>query len=206
MIPRSRVLTIALGLAAFGALPLMAQQHNQPAACELNYRGNFRLNGAQQHLEVADRTSYEQDRMRRATDALRTLTDAAQAGGADPTTLWMFMGRAYAIKHDMPGADSSWQKAEATASPACKTEIARLRHNEFVPFQNAGVAAMQQEQWDSALTAFKNGLVINPHDPSVYVNIGSIYMSKNMDDSAATRRAIRAPKACGRPRCSMPRG
>ncbi len=192
MIPRSRVLTIALSLTTISALPLAAQQHNPPAQCELNYRGNFRLNGAEQHLEVADRTSYEQDKIRRANDALRTLTDAAQAGGGvDQTTLWMFMGRAYALKHDMVGADSSWRKADVTASPACKTEIARLRHNEFVPFQNAGVAAMQQEQWDSALTAFKNGLVINPHDPSVYVNIGSIYMSKNMDDSAVAwwRRA-----------------
>ncbi len=195
MISRSRVLSLALGLAATSALPLAAQSRpQQPATCELNYRSNFRLNGAQQHLQVADNSSYEQDKLRRANDALRTLTDAAQAGGADQQTLWIFMGRAYALKHDMVGADSSWRRADAVATPACKIEIARYRHNEYVPFQNAAVAAMQNEQWDSALTAFRRGMIINPNDPSLFVNIGSVFMNKNEDDSAVYywRRAAHA--------------
>jgi len=182
----SRVLAVALMVVAAAPCALRAQQASSPAECHLNYRSNFRLNGAQMHLSVADQSSYEADKQHRADDALRVLTDAANAGsgGGDPLTLWFLMGRAYAIKHDLVGADSSWRRAEGFADAACKAEIARLRHNEAVPIVSAAVDAMQAEHWDSALTAFRRGLLINPSDPSVFVNMGSIYLQLNQDDSA----------------------
>jgi tetratricopeptide (TPR) repeat protein len=187
----TRASTVALALVALPAGPAIGQQRTGTQECRLNYRSNFRLNGAQQHLTAADAASFAPDKLRRASDAWRVLTEAARAGGVEQITLWMFMGRAYALLGDLEGADTAWTRAEAVADDACNAEITRRRRNEFVPFNNAAVTAAQEQRYDSALASFRRGLAIYRADPAVYITMGSIYLQQENEDSAVAlfRRA-----------------
>lgn len=180
MIRSSLVLALLAALAGTAS----AQQRGAAPECRLNYRSNFRLNGAQQHLATAERASHVTDKLRRANDALRVLGEAARAGGVDQLTLWFFMGQAQAITGDLAGADTSWTRAEALADENCKVELARRRRNEFIPFNNAAVQAIQDQQGDSAIRAFQNGLKIYRGDPAVYITIGTLYLQQEREDSA----------------------
>jgi len=161
----------------------VAQQ--QPPECRnLSYRGNFRLNGAQQHLEAAGRTSYAEDRQRRLADAERLLTDAAKAGGVDQATLWYLFGQFYSMKHDLTGADSAFRKAEALTDPECKREIARRRRNEWVPLQNAGVEQLNAGNTDSALALFRRANLIYRSEPYAMLNLATIFVNRGDNDSA----------------------
>lgn len=186
-----RVSSLSLALTATLAAAAIGQQRPPQQDCRLNYRSNFRLNGAQQHLDAADRATYAPDKLRRANDALRVLNEAARVGGVDEVTLWMFMGRAQALVGDLAGADTSWARAERVGDDACKTEITRRRRNEFVAFNNQAVQFTQAQRLDSALAAFQRGLVIYRSEPAVFITMGTIYLQRDMEDSAVAyfRRA-----------------
>lgn len=181
----SRVLMV-VGLVT---LALPARGAAQDEACtKLSYRGNFRLNGAQQHVTQADGSSYADTKRRLANDALRALTDAARAGGSgggDPFTMWFFFGRAYLILGDLPGADSSLTRAEAIANDqACVTEIKRLRKNQWITLQQLAVGQIQSSNFDSALALIRRSHLIYRDDPSGYMNMAAAFLSQQKEDSA----------------------
>lgn len=160
-----------------------AQQPQQPQ-CRLSYRGNFRLNGAQQYLDNAQRTRFDDDRQRHVGNALRVLTEAAGAGGADQLTLWYFFGQAYLYRHDLVAADSSFTRAEARADADCRRAIDRLRRNEYVPLQNAAVEQINAQQHDSALALLRRAHVIYRSEPSGYTNMAGVFAQQDNTDSA----------------------
>jgi tetratricopeptide (TPR) repeat protein len=161
----------------------VAQQ--QPPECRnLSYRTNFRLNGAEQHIAQAGRSAFAEDRTRQLADAERLLGQAAAAGGVDQATLWYLFGQFYIMKHDLVGADSSFRKVEALTDPECKQEIARRRRNEWVPLQNAGVQQLNAGNTDSALALFRRSNVIYRAEPYAFLNMATIFVGKNQDDSA----------------------
>ncbi len=184
MVSRPRFLAAPLVALVVLAGRVTAQQ--QPAAeCDhLNYRGNFRLNGAQQHLDQASRTTFADTRQGQLNDAGRLLTDAARAGGVDVATLWYLFGQYYLLKHDLVGADSAFTKAEAATDAGCKAEMERRRRNEWVPLQNAGVEQMNANNVDSALALFRRANIIYRGEPYAFMNMGSIFATKGMSDSA----------------------
>lgn len=186
---RFRIFPLALVALAVSAQAGVAQRPNT-AECRLNFRSNFRLNGAQQHLAAADNANHPVDKQRRAGDALRVLLEASAQSGVDPTALWLFMGRAYALRGDLVGADSAWRRASLTADDACKDEINRRRRNEYIPFNNAAVGHLEADRNDSALAVFRRGVVIYP-EASAFITMGNIFMQMQQEDSAVAywRRA-----------------
>lgn len=173
-------LTIAVGSAT-------AQQASAPECRHLDYRGNFRLNGAQQHIVQARATKYDDVRRSRISDATRLLTDAAKAGGVDPATLWYLFGQVYVLDHDLVGADSAFTKAENASDPDCKREVERERRNEWVPLQNAGVEQMNAGNMDSALALFRKSNGIYRTEPYSYLNMATIFYDRSTQglDSAS---------------------
>jgi tetratricopeptide (TPR) repeat protein len=165
------------------ATAVSAQQ--QPPECRnLSYRRNFRLNGAEQHIAQAGRSSYASDRDRQLGDAERLLRETVAAGGVDQATLWYLFGQFYLMKHDLIGADSAFSKTEALTDPECKQEIARRRRNEWVPLQNAGVQELNAGNADSALALFRRSNVIYRAEPYAFLNMATIFVSKDQNDSA----------------------
>lgn len=162
----------------------------QDEACHsLHFRTNFRLNGAQRHIALADGASYADAKVRAANDALQTLAESAQNGassGADPFTTWYLFGRAYLILSDLSGADSSFTRAAALAptDQACQDEIKRLRHNAWVPLQQQAVGQIQAQSYDSALALLRRANLIYRDDPGGYLNMAAAFLSQQKDDSA----------------------
>lgn len=192
-----RLMALAVSVSLVAALSggggSLAAQQPAPPQCRVNFRSNFRLNGAQQYLASAEATRYPEDKARRAGDAIRVLTEAAQSTPpVDQLTLWFFFGQAYALRRDLVGADSAFTRAEAVADAECQREIARRRRNEFVPFNNEGVGHMQAQHLDSALASFRRGLVIFRGEPALYINMASIYLNQGTDDSAVANYRLAA--------------
>jgi tetratricopeptide (TPR) repeat protein len=161
------------------------QAAQRPPECRnLNYRSNFRLNGASQYIEAAGRTKYEDDRQARIADAVRQLEAAAQSSDADRVTLWYFFGQVYLLKHDLRGADSAFAKAEAATDPECRLDMVRRRRNEWVPLQNAGVEQMNAGNVDSALALFRRASLIYRGAPYGYLNMATIFVNRDQNDSA----------------------
>ena len=195
-----RIVSRVIIVAGLVALALPARAAAQDEVCRsLRYRSNFRLNGAQQHIGQAEGSSYGDAKRRLANDALRTLTDAVQAGesgGADPFSTWFFFGRAYLLLGDLAGADSSFNRAAAlgAADQTCTNEITRLRKNTWIPIQVLAVGQLQAQNYDSALTLLRQSNLIYRDEPSGYMNMAAAFLSQEKDDSAvsAFRRAAHA--------------
>lgn len=170
----------------FAALPMAARAQDSQCS-NLRFRGNFRLNGAMQHLGQADSSNVPATKQTRATNAKRVLNEAAQAGGVDMFTLWFMFGRVYAIQNDLDGADSAFTRAAALSATdtRCLNEILRLRKNMWVPLQQQAVDMMQAQNYDSALALLRTSHRIYRDDPSGYLNMASAFMSRNQEDSAA---------------------
>jgi len=183
MASRSSILIMPLAALAIWAAPGFGQQAT-PECRHLDYRGNFRLNGAWQHLDQAKKPGqYADVKAARIADATRLLTDAAKNGGVDQVTLWYMFGQLYVLKHDYVGADSSFTKAERLTDPDCKREIERERFNEWVPLQNAAVQ-MMNDNADSALVLFRQASVIFRGRPNAFLNMANIFYSQGHEDSA----------------------
>jgi tetratricopeptide (TPR) repeat protein len=190
----SRMLRLGAPLLALGLMvdTAAAQQPGRPGAqpaqqqpqCHLSYRSNFRLNGAQQYLDQARRTRFEDDRQRHIVDAMRVLTEAAQAGGADQLTLWFFFGQTYLARHDLIGADSSFRKAEALGDADCRRAVGQLRRLEFVPLQNAAVEQIQAHQLDSGLALYRRAHLIYRDEPRSFLNMANVFTQQDNTDSA----------------------
>jgi hypothetical protein len=182
----SRSLTFIAPIAALTITigSLAAQQAAAPECRHLDYRGNFRLNGAQMHLTQARASRYEDVRRTRIADATRLLNDAAKAGGVDQASLWYLFAQLYVLNKDLTGADSAFTKVEAVTDPECKREIVRERFNEWVPVQNAGVEQMNAGNMDSALVLFREANVIYRSGPYAFLNMASIFVGRDQTDSA----------------------
>jgi len=181
MAPRS--LTIIAPLAALAFTVTSALGQAAPECRHLDYRGNFRLNGAKQHIDQAKATKYDDERRNRIADAIRLLGDAAKGGGVDQATLWYLYGEVYVLNHDLVGADSAYTRAEAATDPECKREIQRERFNEWVPLQNAATQIMNDNP-DSALALFRKANVIYRSRPNAFVNMAGIFYNQGHTDSA----------------------
>ncbi|HTT68567.1 MAG TPA: hypothetical protein VMF70_11100 [Gemmatimonadales bacterium] len=179
----SRSLTIIAPLAALAFSFTSALGQAAPECRHLDYRGNFRLNGAKQHLDQAKATKYEDVKRGRIADATRLLSDAAKGGGADPATLWYLYGQLYVLNHDLVGADSAFTRAEAATDPECKREIERERFNEWVPLQNQATQIMNDNP-DSALALYRRANLIYRARPNSYLNMANIFYNQNRVDSS----------------------
>ena len=154
-----------------------AGQQAPPECRHLDYRGNFRLNGAKQHIDLATTTKYEDARRANIADASRLLNDVAKSGGADGATLWYMFAQLDLLNKDLVGADSAFTRAEALTDPECKREIERERYNASVPLQNAGTQ-LGSDNPDSALVAYRKATTIFRGAPTAFLNMALIFYGK----------------------------
>ncbi len=180
----SRCLGLVAPLAALAVAVAPAMGQSLPSCEHLNYRNNFRLNGAEQHLTLAEGGKTEPHA--EVAHALQLLDQARRAGGVDQATLWYLFARAYVLNHDMVGADSAWTKAEGATDANCRAQIGRLRYNQWVPLFNSGLEQMNAGHTDSALAMFRQANGIYRSRPDAYVFMANLFEQENppQDDSA----------------------
>jgi len=173
-----------LAALALVSAPAMAQNSSLPSCDHLNYRSNFRLNGADQHLALAE--GGKSDPHGEIVHALQLLDQARTAGGVDQATLWYMYARAYVENHDLVGADSAWTKAEAATDANCRAQIGRLRYNQWVPLFNAALEQVNSGHQDSALVMFRRANGIFRGRPDAYSQMANLFEQTTppQDDSA----------------------
>jgi hypothetical protein len=183
---RSLALIAPLAALAVFVAPAMAQQRNSslPSCEHLSYRSNFRLNGAEQHLSLAE--GGKNDPKGELAHALQLLDEARQAGGVDQATLWYLYARAYVLQRDLVGADSAWTKAEAATDPNCRAEIGRLRFNQWVGPFNDALGQANGGNLDSALALFRIANRVYRGRPDGFNQMAIVFEQKTppQDDSA----------------------
>ena len=177
---------LGAALVSLAVANVSAQEAQSPPQCRnLSYRSNFRINGVDRYLSLADHSAYASDKQRNVNDALRVLGDAARAGGADQATLWFMFGRAYAMNNDFAGADSAWTRAYALTDPDCRREILRLRQNAAAPLLTAAVSLVGEDKNDSALVLLRRAAQIYRSDPAGFMYMASVFLTKEQQDTSA---------------------
>src|SRR5512144_2032081 len=142
---------IGLAIGTIVLASALAGQGWVPAKCDIK-PGNYLVNSAVLYLKSAAQTRFDDQKKKDLSDANRSLTQALTSGGQDKNpAAWYYLGRYYVIQNDVYGADSAFDRAEVLF-PACKDDIWLVRRNLlWVPAFNAGVAALNGQQYDSAV-------------------------------------------------------
>jgi len=151
--------------------------------CELK-PGHFLVNGGTQYLKAATEARFEDQRAKDLQDAQRVLTQAVTTGGQEKNpAAWYYLGRYYILVSDPRGMDSAFTKAEAL-KPDCKADIDIWRRYLWVPTFNAGVAAWQANNTDSAIASFRRANALLPNDPTGYKYLATLFYNSGQSDSA----------------------
>ena len=180
-------------IVAVGAAPLAAQQW-AAAKCELK-PGHHLVNSGVQYLKSASETKFEDKRQRDLKDADRVLTQAVTTGGQEKNAAaWYYLGRYYAMRSDLAGADTALTKA-AVLAPQCQEDIAGWRRVFWVPVFNDGVKAWQAGNTDSAIASFRQANAIYDGEPTGFVYLGMLFAGASQPDSAAKYFRLAVPAA-----------
>ncbi len=170
-----------------------------PPKCDIK-PGHFLVNSAVLYLRNATQTRFDDVRERDLRDADGALTRAVTSGGQDKNpAAWYYLGRYYVVRNDIRGADSAFRKAE-TLMPACKEDILYYRRNAlWVPVFNAGVAALNAQNHDSAIAMFQRANQIYDAEPHGFAMLATVFFNAQHPDSAAKyfRLAIQAASDSG---------
>src|SRR5574338_632181 len=164
---------IGLTLGSFVLASALAAQGWVAAKCDIK-PGNYLVNSAVLYLRNAAQTRFDDQKKKDLSDAYRSLTQALTSGGQEKNpAAWYYLGRYYVVQNDAYGADSAFRRAE-TLFPACKDDIWLWRRNSlWVPAFNAGVAALNAQQYDSAIAAFRRAAVIYNEEPQGFTSLAT---------------------------------
>jgi tetratricopeptide (TPR) repeat protein len=186
---RRQVLQIGILFLALTPAGLTAQW--QPPQCELS-TGHYLVNSALSYLRNAARTRFGDQRQRDLRDAERVLLEALGQGREGDPAVWYFLGRYYVTQNDLPGADSSFDRALAMA-PQCEMDIGVHRRAMWVPILNRGVDALQNEDNEGAKRDFRLANTIYDQEPTSYYYLAQIFATEENADSSIAyyRQAIR---------------
>jgi tetratricopeptide (TPR) repeat protein len=180
------VRNLAVMLLCVLAARLPAQTQTQkwtPPRCELK-PGDFRVNGGIQYLRAATEARFDDQRAKDLQDAQRVLTEAVTTGKQDKNpAAWYYLGRYYILKTDALGMDSAFTKAEAL-KPDCKADIEIWRRYLWAPIFNAGIAAIQANNNDSAIASFRRATYLLPADPRGPKYLAIVLYNSGQQDSA----------------------
>jgi tetratricopeptide (TPR) repeat protein len=171
--------------------PLAAQtQRWAEAKCDLK-PGHFLVNSGLLYLKSATNTRFEDQRQKDLRDAQRVLNQALTTGGQEKNpAAWYYLGRYYILTNDAVGVDTAFSRAESLKAD-CKEDIGVWRRVVWVPTFNAGVAAWQANNIDSAIASFRRANAMLPDEPTGLKYIATLYFNSGKTDSAVTyfRRA-----------------
>ena len=181
--------TLAVVLCTVGAVPLAAQQQQQAQnrwaepKCELK-PNNPLVNQGVGYLKSATTGKVEDQKKKDLSDAQRVLTEALTTGGQDKNpAAWYYLARYYVMTENGLGIDSAFTKAEQL-KPDCKGDIDIWRRYMWVPAFNAGIAAWQANNLDSAIKSFRRASAILPGEPTGLKYIATLYYNTGKGDSA----------------------
>jgi tetratricopeptide (TPR) repeat protein len=177
------VWSMALVALAWGA-PARAQQEWKPPACELK-SGHFLVNSALLYLRHADSTQFPDQREHALRDANRVLIQALTSGDQQKNpAAWYYLGRYYIDVKDEAGVDSAFAKA-AELAPRCQDDINSWRRRLWVPVLNAGIAAWQAGNLDSAIAAFRRANLLYDGEPTGFTYLATLFANSHQADSGA---------------------
>jgi len=174
-------------LAGIAMTPVIAAGQGRWIAPKCDIKpGHYLVNSAVLYLKNAADTRFDDQREKDLRDAQRTLTQALTSGGQEKNpAAWYYLARYYVIRSDVPGADSAFRKAEALL-PACRDDIVMWRRNWlWVPTFNAGVTALNAQNWDSAIVSFRLAAMVFEGEAQTYTTLATAYFNAGQSDSAA---------------------
>jgi len=167
------------------AAPLLGQAPAGWAApkCDLK-PGHYLVNSGLLYLKSASNARFDDQKRKDLGDALRTLTQALTTGGQDKNpAAWYYLGRYYVLVNDPQGMDTAFTRAQAL-KPDCKDDIGAWRRVVWVPTFNAGVAAWQANNTDSAISSFRRATSMMPNEPTGYKYLATLFFNSGQQDSA----------------------
>lgn len=151
--------------------------------CELK-PGHYLVNGGLLHLQNASKTKFDDQKKKELDDAQKNLTQALTSGGQEKNpAAWYYLGRYYIMVNDPAGMDTAFTKAEAL-KPDCKVDIDVWRRYLWVPTFNAGIAAWQASNNDSAIASFRRSMALLPQEPTSYKYLATLFYNAGQADSA----------------------
>ena len=171
-----------VGLTVFTAGPAVAQGGWQPPQCDLN-TGHYLVNSAQLYLKNAASTRFADQRDRDLRDAMRVLRQALDEGRSDDGAVWYFLARWYRVQNDIPGMDSTFDKALALV-PACREDIMSHRRQVWVPVLNRGIDALRNNNLELAKEQFLRANEIYGAEPPGFYYLAQVYARQEQVDSA----------------------
>jgi len=179
----------AVALAAFFIATPLCAQHWVPPGAECNVPGShFLFRSASLYLKQAAETAHPDEREHLYREADRVLADAlGNAELASSPTPWYYLGRLHAARHDVMGADSAFERAEAL-EPGCGKDIARWRHDLVPHALHAAALAWQGQQVDSAVRMLRLVERFDAEDPRGKIELTRIYVEQGQLDSADAER------------------
>lgn len=173
-----------LVLTALAGAPLAAQSARwAEAKCDIK-PGHFLVNSGLLYLKSASNSRFEDQRQKDLRDAQRVLTQALTTGGQEKNpAAWYYLGRYYILMNDPVGLDSAFTRAESLKAE-CKDDIAGWRRVLWVPVFNAGVAAWQANNSDSAIASFRRAAALLPTEPTSTKYLATLFFNAGQTDSA----------------------
>lgn len=152
--------------------------------CDLK-PGHYLVNSGVLYLQSATRTRYDDQRAKDLRDANRVLTQALTTGDQEKNpAAWYYLGRYYVMEKDPVGADTAFARAEALIAE-CRDDVAFWRRFLWVPVLNAGIAAWQAGNTDSAMASFRRANAIYAAEPNALIYLATLYANADRADSAA---------------------
>jgi len=170
------------------SVPLAAQQQqaqNRWADPKCDLKPNDRLvNQGILYLKSATTGKFEDQKKKDLADAQRVLTQAVTTGGQEKNpAAWYYLARYYIMSDDAQGIDSAFTRAQ-TLKPDCKNDIDIWRRYVWVPTFNAGIAAWQANNLDSAINSFRRASAMLPAEPTGIKYIATLFYNTGKADSA----------------------
>ena len=187
------------------AAPLSAQtQRWAEPKCDLK-PGHFLVNSGLLYLKSATNTKFEDQRQKDLKDAQRVLSQAVTTGGQEKNpAAWYYLGRYYILTNDATGVDTAFAHAE-TLKPECKEDMGLWRRVVWVPTFNAGVAAWQANNTDSAIASFRRANAMLPNEPTGFKYLATLFFNAGQADSAVVYFRRTAEVAASDPKFAQDR-
>ena len=153
------------------------------ARCDLK-PGHYLVNSGLLYLKSATESRYPEQKQKDLKDAQRVLNQALTSGNQQKNpAAWYYLGRYYIMTDDAVGADTAFNHT-LELKPDCKQDIDIWRRFVWAPTFNAGVAAWQANNTDSAIASFKRASALLPEDPTSPKYIATLYYNGGQIDSA----------------------
>ena len=144
---------------------------------------HFLVNSGLLYLKSATETKFEDQKQKDLRDARGVLMQALTTGGQEKNpAAWYYLARYSVMTQDLKGADSAFQRAEAL-KPDCAEDINLWRRFVWVPLLNAGIAAWQANNTDSAIVSFRLANAILQTEPMGFKYLASLLYNAGQLDS-----------------------